>query len=116
VLGTRGQQLMQFNAKQQMSSVLRVDGPTLVHCRLENCRLLPDLYQLRMQLRTGKRLIDQISSGIQFKVLPRDVYGTGKLPTGRWGCFAPEVKWSAIPLPTVHSASESLRLTEAAID
>jgi FkbM family methyltransferase len=64
---------------------MQIDGPTVVTCRVPAMPLMPDRYSIVIGVATGRDQIDRIEPACFFDVVPRDVYGTGRLPPARDG-------------------------------
>jgi len=65
-------------------------GETLeIVCRIPSFNLMPGLYSINLGLQRtlSREELDYISGALSLEVLPRDVFGTGKIPRGAGAMF-----------------------------
>ncbi len=75
---------------------LRGGEQTDVVCRVPQLNLLPGVYSLNLGLQrtVSREPLDYISGALSLEVLPRDVFGTGKIPHGPGYLYLPS-EWAA---------------------
>jgi lipopolysaccharide transport system ATP-binding protein len=62
-------------------------GKGTLTCHFSSLPLMPGSYLVDLWFGDSLRDIDQVNDAIQFEVLPRDVFGSGKMPPGGCGPF-----------------------------
>ena len=90
-----GHRVLTFHSRYQMTETIALDGPTLVRCNAESCRLMPGRYSVVIGVASGNQQIDRIEPCGAFEVVERDVFRTGRLPSPRDGVFVCWAEWSA---------------------
>jgi lipopolysaccharide transport system ATP-binding protein len=95
VTSLRGERIMKMASSYQYGQRITLDGPATVSCTLRNCRLLPGRYLLKLAIRSRRRLVDSIDTGLFLDVRARDLYGTGRVPRGgkNSGLILPDAVW-----------------------
>jgi lipopolysaccharide transport system ATP-binding protein len=82
-MGTR---LCGINSRDTNGAVfsLRAGEQVEVVCRVPRLNLLPGVYALNLGLQrtVSREALDYFAGALSFEVLPRDVFGTGKIPHG----------------------------------
>ena len=69
-----------------------VVGKEILVCKWQNCRLVPGLYSVKLEIKNFRASLDKIYEAISFEIRPTDIYGTGKLDTST-GLIVPDGKW-----------------------
>ncbi len=105
IYGSRGERLVSCNTSHQCPGELTVAPGSIARCTLRNCRLLPGRYGLGLVVRSRKQILDWIDTGLGFDVISRDIFGTGRLPSGKMGVIVPEADWG-INTPQIQFESE----------
>ncbi|HWP40293.1 MAG TPA: ABC transporter ATP-binding protein [Tepidisphaeraceae bacterium] len=98
VYSSIGQRVVTYHSRYQADSPMSIEGRVVLRCRTPACELMPGDYSLVVGLDSGHDTLDRIESGLHFEVVPRDVYGTGRLPSSRHGVYVPRAIWTATPI------------------
>lgn len=88
-----GLRVTSLHSKYQYNESVTVDGRALFRCRMDSCQLMPGSYSIILNLNSGRDGVDRIESGLGFEVMPRDVYGTGRVLQPRDGVYVPDAQW-----------------------
>ncbi|MDW8078404.1 MAG: ABC transporter ATP-binding protein [Thermoguttaceae bacterium] len=88
-----GQRILTCHSDYQMRRTLRILTSTVCRCSIFECRLVPGDYFLEIQLDDGPRVLDKVSQGIVLRILPKDVYGTGRVIPPHATAWLPRVTW-----------------------
>jgi len=94
-----GRRIVTYHTKYQCPDALSADGPSTVTCSVPSCIIVPGSYSLVLSIYSGHEEIDRVEHFASFEVAPRDLYGTGKVPTSRDGIYVPEATWRIDPSP-----------------
>lgn len=92
----RGLTLFTCSTRNSLNHDVTVDGQGVAVCEVRDIRLIPGRYHLRIALKSGRQMIDEIQSGIDFEVLALQTESTGKIPTSKAGIIVPDVKWDLV--------------------
>ncbi|MDS4042017.1 MAG: ABC transporter ATP-binding protein [Candidatus Competibacter sp.] len=88
-----GQRVTTLHTNYQANVSLEVRDRGILCCTVKTCDLMPGQYRIVLGLVSGNDLVDRIDPVTTFEVLPRDIFGTGKLPPGRDGVFISRGYW-----------------------
>ncbi len=89
-LGTR---VLTCHSEYQHKARVGLEHRSICKCRIRDLRLVPGIYSVELQLDDGRTVFDRISDGISIRVLPRDIYGTGRLIPPNATIWLPSVDW-----------------------
>ncbi|WP_428938294.1 ABC transporter ATP-binding protein [Fontivita pretiosa] len=95
IYSSLGQRVVSYHSRYQAPASIALEGTTILRCRTPMCQLMPGEYSLVLGVDSGQDTVDRIESGLHFEVAPRDVYGTGRVPSSRQGVYVPQAEWSA---------------------
>ena len=88
-----GQRVLTLSSRHQRPEPIEVTGLTTLSCRFPRCSLLPGSYRILLSVAEGYQEIDRIDPAVSFDVVPRDVFGTGRLPAPRDGVYVADAEW-----------------------
>jgi len=90
-----GRRLVNFSPTHQAPQALR-DAPRsgTMRCRIPWVNLLAGRYLLTVIASDDQGAIDRIDDCLDFEILPRDVFGTGRIPGPQHGVIYLESEWS----------------------
>lgn len=81
-----------FTTDQMVNQFFKVEGKTIIKCIWDECYLVPGTYFVSLKI-NGVRT-ERIDSALQFEMIEKDIYGTGKevsgnpktviMPNGHW--------------------------------
>ena len=91
---SKGERVLTCHSAYQHSQRLALLGQTTCSCRIRGLRLVPGDYFIELQLDDSRTIYDRVSNGISIRVLPRDLYGTGRLIPPNATVWLPEVTWA----------------------
>ena len=97
IYNATGCRVATYHSRHQCPRSLSAHGPVTVACSLPRCQLLPGSYSLVLSVVSGTQEVDRIEHFTSLEVSPRDLYGTGRIPTPPDGFFAPEGQWEVTP-------------------
>jgi lipopolysaccharide transport system ATP-binding protein len=93
---SKGERVLTCHSDYQFPQRLVIKGYTLCSCEIFGLRLVPGDYSIELQLDDWQTIYDKISDGISIRVLPKDLYGTGRLIPSNATIWLPEVRWELI--------------------
>jgi len=88
-----GQRITTFHSGYQYAESVDLSGSAVLKFELEHCELMSGKYKVVLGVATDSGVSDRIDPVGDFEVLPRDVFGTGKLPPTRDGVFLSRGAW-----------------------
>jgi len=88
-----GQRVAVFHTLYQYPDSIVLKDDFTLRCTMDNCRLMPGIYHLRLILKDMEMVVDE-TEPISFEVSAADVYKTGKVLPARTGSYVPEAKWA----------------------
>jgi hypothetical protein len=94
-------------SKQQSTAPLTLDGMATVTCRIPDIRLVPGQYTIDILVKSKGVSLFEEPRAITFEVLPRDIYGTGKLPKPKNCVLIPDAVWSVRESLSAHATVEA---------
>ena len=100
---SKGERVLTCHSDYQHPRRLVLEGQMICYCRIFNLRLVPGDYSLELQLDDSRTIYDRVSEGLSIRVLPRDLYGTGRLIPPNATMWLPDVSWGLGPLPVGYS-------------
>ena len=93
---------------QSLNGQLTIHGTLRTTCRIRNVRLVPGRYQLHFQLKTGRTILDDIRSNVEFEVLPLHDGTAEGMAKSRKGVIVPETQWDIRSEPLVHPVATGI--------
>jgi lipopolysaccharide transport system ATP-binding protein len=91
-----GVRVLTFNTAYQWNQPVRLDKDLMLRCDWPEACLVPGRYQVVLSVFHHAQMLDRLEPAAAFRVLPSDVYGTGKLPPERDGVFVPKAVWHTV--------------------
>lgn len=88
-----GQRVLTCHTAYQMNQRLFLDALTICECRIMDCRLVPDDYSIELQLDDNRSVFHKVSGSIWLRILPKDIYGTGRVIPVNATAWLPNVSW-----------------------
>ncbi|WP_339908585.1 ABC transporter ATP-binding protein [Symmachiella dynata] len=82
------------NSRIETNRLFSINGGGTVHCRLPDQRLAPGRYIVSVGIFIRGRQLEAVESALTFEVAPRDIFGTGQLPSLRKALYLPLAEWS----------------------
>ncbi|MFO7902535.1 MAG: ABC transporter ATP-binding protein [Planctomycetota bacterium] len=80
-----GTRLIHLNTEFQGFSLCHLNAHSAVNCTIAQLPLLPGEYFVNIAMNGPQGAIDHIENAARFRVIPSDLYGSGKLPSRRGG-------------------------------
>jgi lipopolysaccharide transport system ATP-binding protein len=90
----RGEKMFTLANHVQHGVTIDLDGDLTLRARLENCRLFPGQYTIRMLVKSGWKKLDQVGGGLTFHVVAGDDPALGRLPQDNYWSIVPQVQWT----------------------
>lgn len=101
-----GQRISRINSRETNGRIAEVREQCRVQARVKNVNLVPGHYQIAIRLTTRDGdVVDQIDNVLQVQVMPRDVFGSGRLSDAsqsRTYCYF-ECDWATEVLVTTQT-------------
>ncbi|MGQ0633581.1 MAG: ABC transporter ATP-binding protein [Planctomycetaceae bacterium] len=97
VIDARGLTVFTCSTRHSHCDRLRIHGGLTVTCTVRNIRLVPGRYHLRLYVRSGSEMLDEIRSNLEIEVLPLLNEATARVPSARSGVLIPESTWEVEP-------------------
>jgi lipopolysaccharide transport system ATP-binding protein len=80
----------------QFSSPIRPKGEIVLRCRIPEIWLTPSEYTVVLGLAVGRDQVDRIEPAGTISIMPRDLFGTGRLPPATDGVLMINASWDLI--------------------
>ncbi len=91
-----GQRILTCNNIYQCPKPIVVSGDAKITLIIKNCRLMPDIYSVHAIVGIGGLDHWRIEFP-QLRIIARDLYNTGRIPSTASGVWAPETEWRWTP-------------------
>jgi len=88
-----GQRVLTCHTAYQLNQRLLLNGFTICECRIMDCRLVPGDYSIELQLDDNRSVFHKVSGNIWLRILPKDIYGTGRVIPPNATTWLPDVSW-----------------------
>jgi len=96
----RGEKLFALANHLQHGVTIDLAGALILRARLENCRLFPGQYTIRLTVKSEWKKLDQVGGGLTFHVVAGDDPALGRLPQDNHWSIVPQVAWQLDPVVT----------------
>jgi lipopolysaccharide transport system ATP-binding protein len=101
-----GQRVTTLHSEYQYPNRIEADGDICLTANWRNCPLMPGRYSVQIQVDNYKTCKDKISEGINFVVVDRDIFQTGRSLPSHTAVFVPtSVEWNVAMKEEFHSSS-----------
>lgn len=87
------QRVTSFHTRYQQCPAIDMNKSMTLTCRCPELMLVPGSYILELAVASSRRVVDRLDHGISFRVIPSDVYGTGRVPPLKDGILVSRGYW-----------------------
>lgn len=104
IFSSFGQRVTTLHSEYQHPETIRAKGVFVAKARWTECPLMPGRYAIELQIDEKNTCHDRISNGLQFTIVEKDSFGTGRTLPAHSAVFVPNVEWF---LPVAGIAEQS---------